>query len=177
MIDIGFGDSEKRTFRLALWWARKKYADGKKAPEIHNDIANCGNPVIRRIHKLLYETADNIDEKYQNALIKDMGEFFLWIMLKDTAYRDPFFWIIKNILDQKDTLMPLLDEYYEEPENWYINRWTDTKVNTAKLRDEGKITDHELGPDENIFVPQHQYAKIHKIIDEETQKEKKRRGW
>lgn len=177
MPDIGFADTKKRIFRLALGWARKKYCEGKKADAIRDDIRNCGNPVIREFHKLILEVSDNIEENYQNALIRDISEFGLWILYKDTAYRDPFFWVLKRILEKKDEIMPLIDKYYKEPKNWYINTWTATKKNTAKLRKQGKLPDTQLAPDEDIFVPQYQYKKIYDIIDKEAEKEKKKRGW
>jgi hypothetical protein len=177
MPDIGFADKPKRLVRLGLWWIRKKFAEGKEAPEIREDVLNCGNPVIRHLHELMIETSDNIEENYQNALMRDLTEFMLWIIYKDTAYRDPFFWTLKRILDKKDELMPLIEKYYKEPEKWYINAWTESKKNTARLREENKLSENQLGPDENIFVPDAQWKKIYGIIDEETKKEKRKRGW
>lgn len=177
MPDIGFADKPKRLVRLGLWWIRKKFAEGKEAPEIHDDIVNCGNPVIRRFHKVMLETSGNIEENYQNGLMRDLSEFMLWIIYKDTAYRDPFFWSLKRILERKDELMPLIEKYYKEPKDWYINTWTATKKNTARLIKENKLPEGQLAPDEHTFVPQSQFKEIYDIINRDTTEEKKKRGW
>ena len=177
MPDIAVGDKPKRMVRLAMWWLRKKLAEGKDRDEIHDDIMNCGNPVIRVVHQIIREAGDHIKEPYQNALIKDGSDLGFWVIYKDTAYRDPFFYILRNILEQKEKLMPMLDEYLKKPEDWYINTWTRTKEHTAKLKAAGEISIDDMSPDEKIFVPQYQTKMIYDEIDKEMKKEGGKRGW
>lgn len=178
MPDIGVGDKPKRLIRIAMWWLRKQLADGKDKDSIHEDILSCGNPVLRKMLAIIVKDgANNIRELYQQALIRDGMELIFWTIYKDTAYRDPFFYVLKKILDKKDELYPLVEEYVKEPDDWYINVWTSTRDNTVALRKEGKLTNAQMSPDEEIFVPQFQYKKIYDIMEKDTQREKKRRGW
>jgi len=178
MPDIGMGDNPKRLLRMAMWWFRRKYAEGRDKDDIHDDIVNCGNPILRRLHDIIiHDGADNIEETYQNAMIRDGMELILWTIYKDTAYRDPFFYVLKKILDNKKEFEPVLNKYLKNPDDWYINTWTRTKKNTEELRKNGKIAASEMSPDEEIFVPQYQYKKVYDIIESDVNKEKKRRGW
>ena len=178
MPDIAVGDKPKRIIRLAMWWLRKQLANGEDKASIHDDIMSCGNPALRKLLAIIVnDGANNINEVYQKALIRDGMELIFWTIYKDTAYRDPFFHVLKKILDKKEELYPLVENYYKDPDDWYINTWTKTKENTARLREEGKLTPDAMSPDEEIFVPQYQYKKVYDIIDKDTKHEKRRRGW
>jgi hypothetical protein len=177
MPDIDAGDFSKRMFRLALWWLRRKFIKMKERHDIHDDMVNCGNGVFRYFIKLIYDISGNIKEKYQKAVAIDIPEVILWWVYKDTAYRDPFFWALKNILDHKEELYPTVMKYYKEPEEWYINGWTESKDRTAEMLKDGRLREGELSPDENVWVPQYQYKKIYDRIEKETKKEKTKRGW
>ena len=177
MPDIAVGDKPKRLFRLAMWWFRQKYAEGKDRDEIHDDIQNCGNPLIRKIYMMIQNCGNKIKEPYQNALIKDGSDLGFWVIYKDTAYRDPFFYVLKEILERKDELMPLVNKYAKKPEDWYINTWTRTKEHTAELKAKGEIPIDGMSPDEKIFVPEYQYKEMMGIIEKESKKEGIKRGW
>lgn len=180
MVDIVVGDPPKHDIRLAAWWLRRKYAKGKSKDEIHDDMMNCGNPVIASIMQDIRKYAGEIKQDYHKSVITDFVELLLWIIYRDTAYRDPFFYILKHMLDKKDELMPMIMEYYKEPDKFYVNAWTDSLDHTDKLKKEGKLTYGDLSEDENMFVPQVQHGNFKKIlgqIEEDTKKERRRRGW
>lgn len=181
MADIPYGDEPKRLVRIAAWIIRKYYKMGDKKA-IHDDVVNCGNPVIRKLAKLMSSDNVPIEEAYQRSTISDMSELGFWILYKDTAYRDPFFYYLKKILDMKEELMPDIMKYYKEPEDWYVNAWTKSKNNTRRLKDEKILPDvpHELSSDENIFVPERQrivFEEILKDVESKVDDEKKKRGW
>lgn len=179
-MDILPADKTKNQIRLAAWWLRHKYAGGANKDKIHDDMLNCGNPVLRKIFYKINELAD-IKEGYQRSMIVDFVELFLWILYKDTAYRDPFFYIAKNIFDIKDELMPDIMKYYKEPKDFYVNRWHDTKENTKKGRENKSVLSDELSYDETFFVGETQRARRDVILDnmnKDIVKEvKKRRGY
>ena len=92
-MDIAPADRDKKIIRFALWYARKKLAEGKTRDEIAYDMQHCGNPIIRNLYKKICDGLDQIKEEPQRNRTKEVVEFFLWILNKDTAYRQPFFFI------------------------------------------------------------------------------------
>lgn len=175
MIPITSADREKWLIRIGMDWVRKHYADGKNSKEISDDIENCGNPVIRFFNNLLKRARSNISEKHQKKMIKDFGEFGLWVMYEDTAYRQIFFWLLKQAFDNKDTLMPLVEKYYVEPEDWYVNQWGTSKRITKEKQEKGELPKGELSEAEKYYVPAVTQARNKKIV-EELEKQRKRKG-
>jgi len=176
VLDIVPADKPKKLFRVAMWWLRKEYAKETTKNQIHDDMVNCGNTVIRYFYNELLKLADNIKEKRQAQIIREFGEFALWIAYRDTAYRAPFFYMIKHILDMKEELYPVVEKYYKEPEEWYINLWHDSKEITKKQRAEGKITNSEISEAEKYFVSAVQRQRLIEA-GKELDREKKKRGW
>lgn len=189
MADIIFGDDIKHSIRLAAWWLRKDYS--KKQGDVHNDIINCGNPIVAEIHKIIYDASDQIKEKYQRAIGIDYPELAIWIMYKDTAYRQVFFYVLKKLMDKKDELMPFLEKYYVEPKDWYINRWADSKAETQKKKDSGELVDvpGSMSFEETFWTPAYQLERNKAILNnaqieenvkrlqDEIAAEKKKRKW
>jgi len=176
VLDIIPADKPKKLFRIAMWWLRKEYAKDKNQAQIHDDMVNCGNAVMRSFYKELLSVADNVKEERQARIIREFGEFALWIAYRDTAYRGPFFYMIKHILDMKEELYPVVEKYYKEPEEWYINLWHDSKEITKKQRKEGKITKSELSEAEKYFVPAVGSKRLIET-NKELDRERRRRGW
>jgi len=174
MPDITAGDWYKIKYRLALHYLRKEFTKGRDKDAIHDDIESCGNKTIRKLYKIICKTADNIKHVYQGRMIREASEILLWATAyKDTAYRDPFFWALKHILDMKDDIYDDVLKYYKEPEDWYINAWKKSKDNSLRLQEDGKIPKTVMSPDELAFVPEHQIQQMEKHI----KKEQRRRGW
>ena len=176
VLDIIPADKPKKLFRIAMWWLRKEYAKEATKVDIHDDMINCGNPIIRYFYKELMQMADGIEEKHQSGLIREFGEFALWVVYRDTAYRQPFVYMIKNLLDKKDEFYPIVEKYYKEPKDWYVNLWHDAKEITKKQRAEGKIINSELSEAEKYFVPGVQHKRLIET-GKELDREKKRKGW
>lgn len=188
MGDIIFGDDIKHSVRLAAWWLRKEYG---KQGDIHNDVVNCGNPIIKEIHTIIYDASNQIKEKYQRAIGIDYPELALWILYKDTAYRQIFFYVLKKLMDRKDELMPFLNEYYVEPKDWYVNRWWDGKDATDKKKKSGELADvpGNMSFEETFLTPMYQMERNKMILNnvqieentkrlqEEIAAEKKKRRW
>ena len=109
------------------------------------------------------EVIGEIKERYQAKVVRELGEFFLWIMYRDSGYRDVFFWILDQILQRADEVRKYIKPYVKEPKDWNVNVWHDTKANTKKLRKEKRIPPYQKAFDENIFVPTEQLKKLKKI--------------
>ena len=172
-LEIKPADKEKWYMRIAMDWFIKKYSGGKNSKIIHDEMKDCGNPAIRYILRLKDKIISEIDEKHQTKMIEQFSEFLLWIMYKDTAYRQIFFYAFKHILDNKKTLMPIVNEYYREPKDWYVNNWSRSKEITDEQRKSGMIGENEMSEAEKFFVP----SITHRRIEEELEREAKKRGY
>jgi len=170
-------DGDKKLIRIAAWWLRKQYAKGKTKDAIHEDMEACGNPVIRKLWKLM-DVGGELKEEYQQDIMLDLGELLAWIIANDTAYRDPFFYIIKKMLDMKDEIYDDVLKYYKEPEDWYCNVWHDAKERTKELKVKGDLpdVDHMMSNPETYFVTRIQEKKLREM-EAQAKKEKVRRGW
>lgn len=185
-MDIAKADKMKKEMRLALWWIKRKFKKdyGVTFDEILEDLDSCGNIVIGKIWKEVKEMADEIKEGYQKDIAIEFPAFILWAVYRDTAYINPFFYVLTKIMREHERLLPIAEKYYKEPKDWYVNRWHSTKAESARLKAEGKIPDIEgaMGYDETIFTPpiQHernqQYNKYQAEIDRlNTELEKNRK--
>jgi len=182
MADINQGKKPKYLLRMGVWYFKKKYNESSKT-DIKTDMENCGNPIIRKIYNIIKKDSEKIETIYHKNIIDDFSELGLWVMYKDTAYRQFFFYTLKHILENKDEFMKLLEEYYVEPEEWYMNRWKKAVYNTLGKKENGTITNTDMSYDEKIFVPEYQHQKFDSIykdkLDEmirEMEIEKKKKG-
>ena len=151
MVDVMFGEFQKKLLRIGAELIRKKM--GASTQVIDYDIEGSVNQAVRALDKILIGSAEKIKPNYQRRMIKDYGRLGLWIMVKDTAYKDYFFWMLYNILKNADTLLPLVEPYVKSPNEWYPNIWYDSKVESKKLKSENKIPDYAMSEIEKIFVP------------------------
>ena len=157
---VAWGDKHKKLLKIAESWLRKKM--GANITVVHEDLSHCGNPVFSRITYLLNEAADNVSEKYQEKVIREYGELLLWILYKDTAYRDPAMWVLYQLLKNADIILKELEPYVNEPEDWYVNAWNESKKNTAEQRKKGKVSAVTKSLDESIFTPAEQNHRLRK---------------
>jgi len=160
-MDIMAGESKKFLLKMTLKYLHKKLGSGK---EIHDDLEACGNPIFKLLFDIFNEAASNItDEEYQRNMIREVGELGIWIGSKDTAYKPIIIWIIKQIIDNKDLLEEWMEDYYQEPDEWYVNVWSKSKKRTAELRKKGKIPKHSMSAEEGIFTPAIQAENLKRV--------------
>ena len=173
-MDITPADKDKKIIRFALWYARKKLAEGRNKDQISRDMKYCGNPVIRQLMEKIINGLDEIKSEPQRNRTRELVEFFMWVLYKDTAYRQPFFYILKSILDNQKEIFKDLDKYVVKPGKWYVNNWHESVKITEKHQKNGKITSNELSHAELIYVPSQQNLKFKKYYEE---MEKQRKKW
>jgi len=160
-MDILSGEKSKKYIRLAVWMLRKKL--GKQGKDIHYDMINASNPVMQLLVSIVNRASEEIKhEEYQRNTVRELGELGLWIVGKDTAYRPVLFWIIKQILDHEEEFREALEDYYQDPEEWYVNAWSGTKKATKEARKKGKIPEYAMSEEEEVFTPQIQAKKLKK---------------
>jgi hypothetical protein len=184
-LGITKADREKWLMRIGMGWVRKKFAEGKNAKQISELMEDCGNPVIKFLHSILHKTIANINTKdrHQERALEEFGDFGLWVMYEDTAYRQPFIWALKQILDKKKELMPFVMKYYVEPKDWYVNRWARSKEITKEKREKGELDSFTLSDAEKYYVPAITNERNNAIYKQkimeyvsEMEKEKKKKG-
>ena len=163
-MDILSGEKNKKLIRLAIWFLRKKLGeDAAGGAAVHQDMMHCSNPVFRILTEIINDAASQIKhEEYQRNTVRELSELGLWIVNKDTAYRPVAIWIIKQILNHKEELEEAMKDYYQEPDEWYVNVWSETKEKTAKDRKSGKIPKYAMSEEEEIFTPSVQAKKLKK---------------
>ena len=147
---IEYAELDKKIIRMGLRVICKKIS--KKELVRNDDIACSPNPVVKILDKLIEVTADNLKPKWQHDSTRTFGKFFLWLMVKDTAYRDAFFWALYKLLKMADKLIPLLEPYVKPPEEWFPNVWQDGIDATAKGRKDGTIPQNGLSHVESMFA-------------------------
>jgi len=157
---IAWGDKHKKLIKIADGWLRKKM--GASVTVVHKDLQNCGNPVFSRIAEYLNYAANQVKEDYQKRMMLDYGELFLWILYKDTAYRDPALWVLYQLLKNSDVLIKEIEPYVKEPDDWYVNAWHDSKKHSKEQQAEGKIPKTVKSFDESIFTPPEQSKRLQK---------------
>ncbi len=161
MVDIvGHGDKYKRIIKIAEGWLRKKL--DASVSGVHDDMTHCGNKAFQRIARILNEGADTITSGYQQRTVRNYGELFLWILYKDTAYRDVAVWILWQLLEEGEALKKELKPYLKDPEDFYVNAWVESKQHTKEKMEKGEISKHSKSLDELIFTPPAQQKMLNK---------------
>lgn len=185
-MDILGADDMKWTMRIIAHYAMKKLESEMKkqynvqVPKdksfidyVHDDLGVCTNPGIRKIYKQLLLAGQHMPTQHHSSMIVDLGSFLLWVVYKDTAYRDPLFWIINNIMEDPE-FKDNIKDYVTQPMDWYCPRWIQSKESTEKLRNEGIIPEYDMSPDEKRFVPAEQFKEINKMVNEQIERNKLR---
>ena len=162
MADILFGEYSKKVVRLGVKLMRKKL--GADVKVVEHDLKYCPNPCIRALDKIITTASDNIKPEFQRKTVRELGKLALWIIYKDTAYRDVFFWILYKILKLADKLLPLVEPYVKPPNEWYPNMWEDSRQKTREMKEKGEIPRNAMSPEETIFTPAIQDKRHKKIL-------------
>jgi len=110
------------------------------------------NPVIKNINSILIIATNQIKPYWQRKMTRQYGQLILWILAKDTAYRDVFFWMLDELLKKSDQLRVMIKPFVKPPEQWTPNLWFDSVAKTKQLRKEGKLPDNAHSFEESVYV-------------------------
>ena len=110
------------------------------------------NPVIKSLNNILIAATDQIKPYWQRRMTRQYGQLIIWLVAKDTAYRDVFFWMLSKILEKADKLLILIEPFVKPPEQWSPNLWHASIGRTAQLRKEGKLPDNTHSFEESVWV-------------------------
>jgi hypothetical protein len=171
-------DDMKWTMRIMAKIAQKELGklmkNEKFIERIHNDLRMSTNPVIRKIYRQIVEAGQAMPTDYHSSTICDLGAFALWVMYKDTAYRDPFFWLLDNLVNDKD-IRAKLKPFVKQPADWYCPQWIKSKDRTAQLKKDGVIGELDMSQEEGRFVPELQFKEINNMVQSEIERQRQRR--
>lgn len=161
MTGIHFGERQKKIFRILMKMGMAKLNLEKQVAEENLEITS--NKIIAALNTILLACVHQIKPKWQRECVKLYGQAMLWIIQKDTAYRDLFFWMLYQVLKRADKLLKLIEPYVKPPEEWYCNKHKDSVDKTHRLKKEDKISADSKSFEESIFTPSIQ-DKRHKKI-------------
>ena len=133
-----FNVAEKAMIRLLLKASDKILKQRASTLNMaHELLSDCSNEAISFIHFVSSEAMkDELNEK-EYAKISKMFEFLLYVVYLDTAYRDPFFWILDKFV-RKD-MQIVIARHVVEPIDWYVNVWVRSKRLTSTQQKNGVI--------------------------------------
>ena len=148
--------------RVARGWLLKKIKKehGMTIDDIIYDLEFTGDASIKVLWGIVKSNANEIIMTHQRNEIKLWSAVFLWIISKDTAYRDMFFSIAKQILDAKDEIYDDTCKLAKDPEHWYPNAHQKAIIRRNKGQKDGTLLERGRPYDETILVPAVQKPRI-----------------
>lgn len=161
MKGIMAAEKEKKLIRLTIWLLTKKL--GVSVAEMQDDLDNCGNPVFQKMYQVLLHTSNQIQRRFQQKSTLEIGTVFLWILYRDTAYRDPAYYAIFQMLRKSFGMDEAIKEYVKLPDEWYVNVWDKTKKRTEEKRKNGEIPERSVSHEEEIFITGKQKKKLKEL--------------
>lgn len=164
MTDIIYGEKLKKILRYLLKTGYKMLRTDMEMAG--RDLEYNPNLAIRNLNALIVLTASHLKQKdqWQKKMTLGYGQGILWTVIKDTAYRDPFFWALDKLLEHPEEMRKLIKPYVKPPEEWIANMWTDSKNKTNKLQQAGKLMKGVMSLEESIFTPDIQDRRHKKIL-------------
>jgi hypothetical protein len=160
-MDIAGGDYIKKIIRIGSNLILNKL--GISVEAVERDIDCCQNPVIKELQALILLISHYTKMKRHAGMMQKYGQIALWVMYKDTAYRDQMMWMLYQLLENADKLMPIVKPYVKDPKDWYDNLVYDGQKITEKKRKEGKLPKMGYSEAEQVFVPSIQRKKLQKL--------------
>ena len=158
---MGVADFEKKILKMGLKLVAKKL--GKTELVREQQLKSTTNKPIKTLNNLILIASSKLKAPWQARQAKIFGQMFLWLALKDTAYRDIFAWTLYKLLKSADKIIPLVEPYVKEPKDWYPNQWLDTLDETKKQRKNRNIPDYGKSEIEKMFTPSVQKKRLEKL--------------
>lgn len=150
MSGIAFGEHSKKILRFGLKLMYKHLKVDMK--EMSENLEYFPNPVIKNLNSILVIGANQVKPSWQRNMVKKFGQLGLWMIAKDTGYRDVFFWILNEILKRATELQVMIKPYVKDPKDWIPNIWLDSQNKTEQLRKDGKIPEYEHSFEEKMYI-------------------------
>ena len=104
----------------------------------------------------------NIKNDFNNTALKSLAWLVLWIGVNDTAYRHQLYYGVNRI--GNNDLKNISQEFYEEPDKWFINVYTDARNRSKDLIKNKELAMHECCLAEEQCCQDKQQKKINGIL-------------
>ena len=154
------------------------FVSKRKKQNIHDSVANTGNPVIEVLFGICNDMADNVvdhtrmtgrtaDTRYRD-IIREIMEFGLYIYYNDTAWMDVGDYALLQMYqpENADKILTYLEKYQPDIKNCYYNIWERKKEMTRDLEDKGLLQRGQLCNDEHLLVNKTVQGRIKKYAKE-----------
>lgn len=168
MTDIIYGERMKKMFRMMLKTGMRFLK--AEIQVVDENLRLSQNPVIKNLNSIILMGVAHTDPGWQKKMMQAYGQMGLWLIIKDTAYRDSFFWMLDQwteaAIKNPEKVRAMLKPYVKPPEEWTPNRWQSSKKLSNKLRREKKISRDQKSFEETIWTPTTQDARHKKLLKE-----------
>lgn len=163
-MDVIIADKLKLHMRIARGWLLRKIKKefGVTLDDIVFDLENTGDPSVKEIWAILKKNANECIMGHQRNETKLWGAIMLWILSKDTAYRDLFFTTARDMLDVKDKIYDNIQSLAKDPEHWYPNAHQKSVIRRREGQESGELLEGGRPYDETVLVPSIQKPRIMK---------------
>ena len=151
--------TDKALHKLVLYALKMLYDDKYCNPKtIHSDLVFSGNNSVRHLHGVLLDVL----KEHKHEKLTEVMEFFLWVLVKDTGYRDQFFWLLDKI--GNNDIRGMVKDYVKPPSKWAPNAWLTSKDTTASEHENHRLPKTSLAYCEQVNVPSFQKKQLEKIV-------------
>lgn len=134
--------------------------------DIESDMDSCSNKACRYIRDIMIEELNSIEDDDIRRISYMYMDLFLWIIPRDTAYRDPFYWSLYKV--GNSTIKGYIKEHptnlVKSPKRWYGTVLYDARDATKKLRATGELGMYEFSDGESACIPEIQKKELKKIM-------------
>lgn len=165
------------------------------ATETHELLETTAEPIIKQLYEQVKQTAEymtpyirsgaggdnppHIHNRYKEMIHKPM-DFFLSILLIDSAFKHPFYWNVYQF-GKRCREDPEFWDYIEKnvvpPEKWYYNVWTEFIADTYEKQKNGEILDTQKSESESLMVDDHNDLRLNEFAKEQNKNFKKNNHW
>ena len=145
---------------------RIKYDTFSRYNDIHSDMQAISNKAVNYVFNIVQEELDSVNDEDLKRISVMFAEMMLWIVPRDTAYRDPFFWSLNKI--GNPSIRKCIKEHptrlVKHPKDWYGAVLFRARDKTQELRKSGELDAFEFSESEGVCVPHIASKAINKMI-------------
>jgi len=150
--------------KVLLYTKKKLLEPGSLYRYIREDIEATQNEACDYLLSIVSTTLEKIEDKEIRDAVTVLSHILIWCMIRDTAYRDQFFWSLWQIgnkeVRHRINLHPT--KLVRPPKLWYSNLWLKGKNKSKEMRASGELKLGEFCDLESPCVPHIQHREVNK---------------
>ena len=141
-----------------LKYVTKQFSSRRTFNAIMSESFVTTNKVAQNIMSDIDEVLKEVNNDFLQRTMKTFLWFVVWVGINDTAYRHQFYYMLNKCGNKE--LSELSEEFYREPNMWFINLYSEGKAKTRELWRDNKIPRHEVSVMETPCVVKFQQDAI-----------------